>query len=154
MGQTKPANYRPISLPVSSVKCLSMSWLLVFPNISQNKTFSLNPEKRSYETQLTLLLDELVKSMKSGKQTDLILLDFSKALDKVAHENLLLKLHFYGIRGNIINWIEDGFIDNRTQPVLLNGSNYDRFTVSSGVPQGSVLGPILFVAYIKTSRNR
>ena len=53
-------------------------------------------KKRSCETQLIMLVDELSKSMQSGKQTDLILLDFSKAFDKVAHEKLLLKLHFYG----------------------------------------------------------
>ena len=75
-------------------------------------------EKRSCETQLIMLVDELSKSMQSGKQTSLILLDFSKAFDKVAHEKLLLKLHFYGIRGNILNWIKD-FLDNRTQSVIL-----------------------------------
>ena len=101
----------------------------------------------SCETQLIMLVDELSKSMQSGKQTDLILLDFSKAFDKVAHEKLLLKLHFYGIRGNILNWIKD-FLDNRTQSVILNGTNSDDIAVSSGVPQGSVLGPILFLAYI------
>ena len=100
-------------------------------------------EKRSCETQLNMLVDELSKSMQSGKQTDFILLDFSK----VAHEKLLSKLHFYGIRGNILNWIED-FLDNRTQSVILNGTNSDNIAVSSGVPQGSVLGPILFLAYI------
>ena len=104
-------------------------------------------EKRSCETQLIMLDDELSKSMQSGKQTDLILFDFRKAFNKVAHEKLLLKLHFYGIRGNILNWIKD-FLDNRTQSVILNGTNSDNVAVSSGVPQGSVLGPILFLAYI------
>ena len=85
--------------------------------------------------------------MQSGKQTDLILLDFSKAFDKVAHEKLLLKLHFYGIRGNTLNWIKY-FLGNRTQSVILNGSNLDSIPVPSGVPQGSVLGPMLFLAYI------
>ena len=94
-----------------------------------------------------MLVDELAKNMQLGKQTDLILLDFSKAFDKVAHEKLLLKLHFYGIRGNTLNWIKD-FLDNRNQSVLLNGSNSDSIPVSSGVPQGSVLGPILFLVYI------
>ena len=57
-------------------------------------------EKRSCETQLIMLVDELAKNMQMGKQTDLILLDFSKAFDKVAHEKLILKLHQYGIRGD------------------------------------------------------
>ena len=94
-----------------------------------------------------MLVDELAKNMQLGKQTDLILLDFSKAFDKVAHEKLLLKLHLYGIRGDILNWIKD-FLDNRNQSVLVNCSNSDSIPVSSGVPQGSVLGPILFLAYI------
>ena len=116
----------------------------------QNILFDLQHgfrEKRSCETQLIMLVDELAKNMQAKKQTDLILLDFSKAFDKVAHEKLLLKLHFYGIRGNTLNWIKD-FLDNRSQSVLLNGSNSDSIPVSSGVPQGSVLGPILFLAYI------
>ena len=116
----------------------------------QNILFDLQHgfrEKRSCETQLIMHVDELAKNMQAKKQTDLILLDFSKAFDKVAHEKLLLKLHFYGIRGNTLNWIKD-FLDNRSQSVLLNGSNSDSIPVSSGVPQGSVLGPILFLAYI------
>ena len=132
--------------------CLSMLWLLGSPNASQTKTFSLNCSmgsgKRDPARQLIILVDKLAKNMQLSKQTDLILLDFSKAFDKVAHEKLLLKLHFYGIRGNTLNWIKD-FLDNRNQSVLLNGSNSDSIPVSSGVPQGSVLGPILFLAYIK-----
>ena len=85
--------------------------------------------------------------MQIGKQTDLILLDFSKAFDKVAHEKLILKLHQYGIRGDTLNWIKD-FLDNRKQTVVINGINSDEVPVSSGVPQSSVLGPILFLAYI------
>ena len=56
-------------------------------------------EKRSCETQLVMLVDEIAKNMQTGKQTDLVLLDFSKAFDKVTHEKLISKLHFYGIRG-------------------------------------------------------
>ena len=66
---------------------------------------------------------------------------------KLITKKLLLKLHFYGIRGNILNWIKD-FLANRTQSVILNGSNSHNITVSLGVPQGSVLEPILFLAYI------
>ena len=85
--------------------------------------------------------------MQMGKQTDLILLDFSKVFDKVAYEKLLLKLHHYGIRGDILKRIKY-FLDNRKQAVGFNGINSDKISVSSVVPQGSVLGPILFLAYI------
>ena len=64
-----------------------------------------------------MLIDELAKNMQMGKQTDLILLDFSKAFDKVAHEKLLLKLHHYGIRGDTLKWKKD-FLDNQKQMEL------------------------------------
>ena len=60
--------------------------------------------------------------MQIGKQTDLILLDFSKAFDKVAHEKLLLKLHHYGIRGDSLKWMKN-FLDNQKQAVVINGIN-------------------------------
>ena len=94
-------------------------------------------EKRSCES-LIMLIDELAKNMQMGKQTDLILLDFSKAFDKVAHEKILLKLHHYGIRGDTLKWIKN-FLDNRKQAVVINGINSEKIQVSSGVPQGSVL---------------
>ena len=93
-----------------------------------------------------MLIDELCKNMQMGKQTDLILLDY-KAFDKVAHEKLLLKLHYYGIRGDTLKWIKD-FLDNRKQAVVINGINSEKIPASSGVPQGSVLGPIRFLSYI------
>ena len=85
--------------------------------------------------------------MQMGKQTDLNLIDFSKAFDKVAYGKLLLKLHQYGIRGDTLNWIKD-ILDDRKKTVVINSINSDEVPVSSGVPQGSVLGPILFIAYI------
>ena len=75
------------------------------------------------ETQLIMLIDELAKNMQMGKQTDLILLDFSKAFDKVAHEKLLLKLHHYGIRGDTLKCLKD-FLDNRKQAVVITTLPY------------------------------
>ena len=90
---------------------------------------------RSCETQLAGLVDELAKSLDNKGQTDLIILDFSKAFDKVPHKRLLYKLNQVGIDGNILKWIET-FLTRRHQRVLLEGEMSTEVPVISGVPRG------------------
>ena len=81
------------------------------------------------------------------KQTDLIIIDFAKASDKVPHKRLLHKLDYYGIRGFTHTWISS-WLSGRSQQVVLDGQASDPVPVLCGVPQGSVLGPILFLIFI------
>ena len=85
--------------------------------------------------------------MSNGNQTHAIILDFSKAFDKVSHRKLLYKLDFYGLCGKVNNWIS-AFLSDRKQAVIVDGEISDTLPVLSGVPQGTVLGPILFLLYI------
>ena len=90
----------------------------------------------------------LAKKMQNGGKTDAIVMDFSKAFVKVPHQELLCKLSNYGIINSVtLTWLKS-FLSNRKQQVVLEGSMSDQVQESSGVPQGSVLGPILFLAYI------
>ena len=78
---------------------------------------------------------------------DQIFLDFAKAFDKVSHPHLLLKLQHYGIKGQLLKWISD-FLTTRRQRVVIDGHSSGWSEVISGVPQGSILGPLLFLVYI------
>ena len=102
---------------------------------------------RSTSLQLLEVLDKWTETLDNGHYVDCIYMDFQKAFDKVPHKRLLEKIKGYGIVGPTLNWIED-FLKNRSQKVMVNGAGSKWENVTSGILQGSVLGPILFVIYI------
>ena len=103
-------------------------------------------KQRSCETQLLLTIHDFTTSLEAGEQLDAVVLDFSKAFDKVPHKRLCMKLEHYGIRGSALLWLEN-FLSDRTQQVILDGCHSNILPVTSGVPQGTVLAPLLFVLY-------
>ena len=109
--------------------------------------------RRGCEPQLITLVHELTQKLEKGIQTDMAILDFSKAFDRVPHQRLLKKIHHYGIRGRTHAWIKD-FLSNREQRVVVDGDVSETGPVISGVHQGTVLGPIpSFLHSLMTSRT-
>ena len=103
--------------------------------------------KRSCKTQLLSIMEHWTKLIDDNINIDVVYLDFQKAFDKVPHKCLLAKLKAYGLNGILLSWISD-FLSNRKQQVVVRRTYSEWSDVISGVPQGSVLGPLLFILYV------
>ena len=145
-------NYRPIT--ITSLLCRLLEKILkqkICQHFTENNTIPSEQhgfmKNKSCLTNLLETLEDITKWQDMGIPVDEIYLDFSKAFDKVPHQRLIYKLEKLGITGSLLTWIES-FLFQRKQRVKIKGSLSEESHVKSGVPQGSVLGPLLFIAYI------
>ena len=146
-----PSNFRPISLTSTISKVMeSIVRDHMLDYITRHRL--LNPSQhgflpgRSTVTQMLYFIEFVVSSLDAGDSLDCVFLDFRKAFDSVNHKALLFKLHSYGFQGELLAWIES-FLTARSQQVRVSSSLSSSMNVESGVPQGTILGPLLFTIF-------
>ena len=143
-------NYRPISILSACAKTFELIMKpyftsSIYPLIS-SKQHGFIP-KRSTTSNLITITTDLSNSFNNSSQTDAIYIDFSKAFDKIDHEILISKLKQTDIHPSLITWSHD-YLTDRSFNVIFDGYKSSNFTINAGVPQGSILGPILFILYV------
>ena len=146
-------NYRPVSL--TSVVCKILEHIIHrhIMNLCDQHNLRRSHqhgfrEKHSCESELILSIEDIYRQQVKNKQVlDMLILDFTKAVDTVAHQRLLMKLKHYGIDSNLHRWISS-WLTERTQRVVVDGDYSTCKQVRSGVPQATVLGPLMFLLYL------
>lgn len=150
--QSNPSNYRPISLLPTISKVIErlvkrrLTTFLERHNIINEHQYGFQAKKNTTDAMFDFL-SKVFHAMNDREACAAVFCDLSKAFDCVSHEVLLGKLYKYGFRGKVLMWLES-YLGDRVQSVNLNGVSSKKQKISCGVPQGSVLGPLLFLLYI------
>jgi Reverse transcriptase (RNA-dependent DNA polymerase)/Endonuclease-reverse transcriptase len=158
LDRDNPANYRPISNLHTISKILErifLSKIIAFIERSPNYNRHQSAYRRGYstETAIVRLLNDVYSAADNGSRSLLLLLDLSAAFDCINHDTLLRRLeNTFGITGNVLLWLRS-YVNNRSQSVRVGGETSIAMQCESGVPQGSVLGPLLFTLYVSPAAN-